>query len=277
MPRQGLFDTTAVPAGLFDKNGQDQGWFDRDLLYFPVGPPPPPPPGPTPVPQPLAGGGGGGGGGYVREECPPVQEWIPPEVRYEPIEVWKETVEELVVEDEGEIFDELSIEDELLGYAVMPIGIGIVRALADGELRFVRDANGYRFATIVTPDGKKIAYALGLSGKSIGLPRSVTAGEPIARVVEEISRFQESKTIEHVLAPPATETAVSTLASAKPLVRLTLSPTTLTSPAFPFLGYIVVAGFVGLAIGVGIGLAAASKKPKRKRKRKKRKSKKIAS
>ena len=42
MPRQGLNDTTAVPAGLFDKCGQDQGFFDRDLLYFPTGPTPPP-------------------------------------------------------------------------------------------------------------------------------------------------------------------------------------------------------------------------------------------
>ena len=36
MARQGLFDTTAVPAGLFDRCGQDQGWFDRDLLTYPA-------------------------------------------------------------------------------------------------------------------------------------------------------------------------------------------------------------------------------------------------
>jgi hypothetical protein len=44
MPRQGVYDTTAVPAGLFDKCGQDQGWFDRDLLYFPTAATPAPPP-----------------------------------------------------------------------------------------------------------------------------------------------------------------------------------------------------------------------------------------
>ncbi|MGC1581031.1 MAG: hypothetical protein WA766_06090 [Candidatus Acidiferrales bacterium] len=40
MARPGLLDTTAVPWGLFDKCGQDQGWFDRDLLTYPVVAPP---------------------------------------------------------------------------------------------------------------------------------------------------------------------------------------------------------------------------------------------
>jgi len=32
MARPGLFDTDSVPWGWFDVCGQDQGWFDRDLL-----------------------------------------------------------------------------------------------------------------------------------------------------------------------------------------------------------------------------------------------------
>ena len=44
MARPGLLDTTAVPWGWFDKCGENQGWFDRDLLTWPVavGPTPPP-------------------------------------------------------------------------------------------------------------------------------------------------------------------------------------------------------------------------------------------
>ena len=58
--RQGIFDTAAVPWGLFDVCGQDQGWFDRDLLYIPqLVPIPPTPPVPPPSPSPNSGGGGG--------------------------------------------------------------------------------------------------------------------------------------------------------------------------------------------------------------------------
>jgi hypothetical protein len=41
MSRQGLFDTDAVPWGWFDVCGQDQGWFDRDLLFYPLQSPQP--------------------------------------------------------------------------------------------------------------------------------------------------------------------------------------------------------------------------------------------
>jgi hypothetical protein len=49
MARPGLFDTNAVPWGWFDVCGQDQGWFDRDLLTYLI---------PTPFRRRAPGGGG---------------------------------------------------------------------------------------------------------------------------------------------------------------------------------------------------------------------------
>ena len=41
MARPGLLDTNGVPWGWFDKCAQNQGWFDRDLLTYPVTSEPP--------------------------------------------------------------------------------------------------------------------------------------------------------------------------------------------------------------------------------------------
>jgi len=50
MARPGVFDTNAISAGWFDVCGQDQGWFDRDLLTYLI---------PAVVPTRRRIGGGG--------------------------------------------------------------------------------------------------------------------------------------------------------------------------------------------------------------------------
>lgn len=137
--RPGVFDTDAVSWGWFDECGEDQGWFDRDLLVYPaVVPPPPPPPPRPPVPRRQVGSGGGSGGAGGTDWCPP------------PDRCWPDWLPAYFLPNTEE-HEEVAEEAD---YALVHITEGaVVRAMAAGIIESMIDGKGRQSIVLTADDG----------------------------------------------------------------------------------------------------------------------------
>ena len=160
--RPGLFDADAVPWGWFDDCGQDQGWFDRDLLVYPLAiPPPPPPPPPPPVPRRPRPNRVTGGGNAVFVNPIVLPDWI------RRFYVLPEIEEEQ--------------REEEADYALVHITEGVVvRAMAAGVVESMLDSKGRRSIVLTAADGTRYWYA-DIDKAVVKDGAHVQQGQPIAR------------------------------------------------------------------------------------------------
>ena len=200
--RPGLFDADAVTWGWFDDCGQDQGWFDSDLLVYPEVVPPPPPPPPVPVRRRhrvSGGGGGGGSGGGPREEskpyCPPdwLRPWLPDLLPF--------------VEDEEEL------KEEEAHYAFLHVTSGaVIRAMADGVVSKFVDDKG-RLSVVLKADDETRYWYADIGASLVADGECVKAGQLIARTkpdassVPTITQGASKSLPEAVLDAPVPDTA----------------------------------------------------------------------
>lgn len=192
--RPGVFDTDAVSWGWFDVCGEDQGWFDRDLLVYPAVVPPPPPPPPPRPPRPRPSGGGGGGGGAATPYCPP--DWLAYAL--------------LKLEDEC---DDLCGDEGEVDFALIHVTEGApVRALASGVVESFVDDRGRTSLSLTTDDGARHWYA-DLGKVEVADGTRVRARQVIARTrpnASPLPAMTEPLGVATLAAPPETASPAST-------------------------------------------------------------------